>query len=171
MTTRHVVECLASVAPPPPTPSSLSFAVFQDLPPITEDPREANTALPSPSGSIRRPIECLDVRSLDAKSLVDFHRHFMDSTSLRKLKLHTFHDVSDVCQVGDVFSGITWLWLPTVHLPSGSLHPQPLEIVSIRPSQRLCIDLPHIGRPISNCFSLSSPGSTARASHLDGSGV
>lgn len=107
----------------------MSFAAFQSLPPITEDPRETNTALPSPSGSIRRPIECLDVRSLDARSLIDFHRHFMDSMALRKLKLHTFHDVVDVCQVGDTFPGIRWLWLPSVHLPSGSAHPKQVEMV------------------------------------------
>ncbi|KXN86708.1 hypothetical protein AN958_09699 [Leucoagaricus sp. SymC.cos] len=130
-TTRHVVECLASVAPPPPTPSSFSFAVFQDLPPISEDPRETNAVLPTPSGSIRRPIECLDVRSLDAHALLDFHPYFMDSTKLRKLKLHTFYDVVDVCQVGDTFPAITWLWLPNNHLPTGSLHPKALELEDI----------------------------------------
>lgn len=127
-TTRHVVECLASVAPPPPTPSSLSFAVFQNLPSITEDPREMNTVLPTPSGTIRRPIECLDVRSLDARSLLDFHQYFLDSRKLRKLKLHTFYDVSDVCQVGDTFPEVTWLWLPNAHLPSGSAHPKAIEL-------------------------------------------
>ncbi|KAF9451189.1 hypothetical protein P691DRAFT_663836 [Macrolepiota fuliginosa MF-IS2] len=130
-TTRQVIECLASVSPPPPTPSSLSFAIFQPLPPITEDPREANTRLPSPSGCVRRPIESLDVRSLDARALVDLHRHFMDSTTLRKLKLHTFRDVIDVCQVGDAFYGITWLWLPNVHLPSGSAHPKTVELCDL----------------------------------------
>ncbi|KAJ3567547.1 hypothetical protein NP233_g6299 [Leucocoprinus birnbaumii] len=127
-TTRHVVECLASVAPPPPTPSSMTFAVFQNLPPITEDPRETNTVIPTPSGSIKRPIECLDVRSLDARSLLDFHQYFLDSTKLRKLKLHTFYDVSDVCQVGDTFPEITWLWLPNAHLPSASAHPKAVEL-------------------------------------------
>jgi len=52
----------------------------------------------------------------------------MDPTALRKLKLHTFHDVVDVCQVGDTFPWITWLWLPTVHLASGSAHPKQVEM-------------------------------------------
>ena len=126
-TTRHVVECLASIAPPPPTPSSLSFAVFQNL--LPEVQRETSSLSSAPSCSIKRPIECLDIRSLDARSLLAFHRYFLDSTKLRKLKLHTFHDVSDVCQVGDTFPEITWLWLPNTHLPSGAVHPKAIELV------------------------------------------
>ena len=128
-TTRHVVECLASVAPLPPTPSSLSFAVFQNFPSTTEDPRETSSVLPVPSGSIKRPIECLDIRSLDARSLLDLHQYFLDSTKLRKLKLHAFYDVSDVCQVGDTFPEIIWLWLPNSYLPSGAAHPKAIELV------------------------------------------
>jgi len=132
--TRHVVECLASIAPSPPTPptpSSLSFATFQNLllPPIPEVQRETSSLLSAPSRSIKRPIECLDIRSLDARSLLAFHQYFLDSTKLRKLKLHAFHDVSDVCQVGDTFPGITWLWLPSAHLPSGAVHPKAIELV------------------------------------------
>jgi len=132
--TRHVVECLASIAPSPPTPptpSSLSFATFQNLllPPIPEVQRETSSLLSAPSCSIKRPIECLDIRSLDARSLLAFHQYFLDSTKLRKLKLHTFHDVSDVCQVGDTFPEIIWLWLPNTHLPSGAVHPKAIELV------------------------------------------
>jgi hypothetical protein len=117
-TTPQVVKCLASVGEPPSTPTSVSFASFQLqlLPSIPEYPTdnvEGNHVLPSAAtASIQRPIEDLYIPYFDARSLVDLHGRFLDPTTLRKLKLDTFSRLDDLCRVGDVFPGITWLSLP-----------------------------------------------------------
>ena len=128
-TSRDVVECLASVAVPPPTPTSLFFPVSQNLLPIAEDQRETSSLLSATPCCVKRPIECLDVYLLNARWLLSLHRFFLDSTKLRKLKLYSFHEVSDVCRVGDTFPEITWLWLQKDYVPPGAVRAKALELV------------------------------------------
>lgn len=74
-----------------------------------------------------RPLECLDIQSLDAQSL--FELRSIDRMSLRKLKLHSFGALSSVHLLADVFPFLTWLSLPSHHLPPGAGHPASVSLV------------------------------------------
>jgi hypothetical protein len=75
---------------------------------------------------ILRPIESLDILSLDARALLDLK--CLDRTCLRKLRLHTFRDISTLYEVAEAFPNIEWLSLPSVHLPSDSPHPMAVSM-------------------------------------------
>ncbi|KAF8972701.1 hypothetical protein BDZ97DRAFT_852074 [Flammula alnicola] len=98
---------------PPSTPVTVST-------PVPAEP------IPAPAGILRR-IENLDAFSLDAQNLLDLK--FLQPESLRRLKLHTFGDISTLHQIAETFPNIEWLSLPTMHLPSGAAHPIPVEKV------------------------------------------
>jgi len=71
-----------------------------------------------------RPIESLDVYSLDAHTLLELR--CVDKKTLRKLKLHSFGDMCVLHELAAQFPNIEWLWLPSVHLPTNAVHPVPL---------------------------------------------
>ena len=75
-----------------------------------------------------RPIESLDVYCLNAQSLLELR--CVDKKTLRKLKLHSFGDMSTLHELAAEFRNIEWLYLPSLHLPSNSAHPIPLTKVS-----------------------------------------
>jgi len=68
-----------------------------------------------------RPIESLDVYSLDAQTLLELR--CVHKKTLRKLKLHSFGDMSILHELAAQFPNIEWLCLPSVHLPTDALHP------------------------------------------------
>ncbi|KAF8159886.1 hypothetical protein B0H34DRAFT_655070 [Crassisporium funariophilum] len=84
---------------------------------------------------ILRPIESLDVYSLDAQTLVELK--CLNRTSLRKLKLHSFGNMDTLREVAEYFPNIEWLSLPSHHLPTDSVHPISLS------KEKLLDILPH----------------------------
>ncbi|PPQ85265.1 hypothetical protein CVT25_010038 [Psilocybe cyanescens] len=97
------------------TPPSTPVAVTTNIPaePVPEPP------------VIMRKIENLDIYSLDAQMLLDLK--YIDRTSLRRVNLQTFSDVSILHEIAEVFPNIEWLSLPPVHLPSGAQYPVPVS--------------------------------------------
>jgi len=81
-------------------------------------PVEQPPAVPQ---KILRPIECLDVYSLDAQTLLELQ--CLDKKTLRKLKLHSFGNMSTLHELAAHFCNIEWLSLPSVHLPTNAVHP------------------------------------------------
>ena len=75
-----------------------------------------------------RPIESLDVYSLDAQTLLELR--CVDKKTLRKLKLHSFGDMSILHELAVQFPNIEWLCLPSFHLPTNAVHPIPITKVS-----------------------------------------
>jgi len=68
-----------------------------------------------------RPIESLYVYSLDAQTLLELR--CVDKKTLRKLKLHSFGDMSILHELATQFPNIEWLCLPSFHLPTNAIHP------------------------------------------------
>lgn len=76
-----------------------------------------------------RPIECLDVYSLDAQTLLELR--CVDRKTIRKLKLHFFGNISTLHELAVHFPNIEWLYLPSFHLPTNAVHPIPISKVSL----------------------------------------
>ena len=96
--------------------------------PITANPPKASTPEPDEpadpipeSPRICRSIESLDIHSLDARMLLDLKS--LNKTALRRLKLHTFGDLSTLYEIAEMFPNIEWLSLPALHLPSDTSYP------------------------------------------------
>ena len=103
-----------------------SNAIGLMTPPST--PLTATTPVPieptpasDPPPAIVRCIENLDIRSLDAQTLLDLK--FLDKQALRRLRLHTICDISTLHEIAATFPNIEWLSLPSIHLPSDAAHP------------------------------------------------
>jgi hypothetical protein len=92
--------------------------------PVTAAPEpvlvEPTTAAPQKP----RPIESLDVYCLDAQTLLELR--CVQKKTLRKLKLHSFGDMSILHQLAAHFPNIEWLCLPSFHLPTDAIHPVPI---------------------------------------------
>ncbi|KAJ3507675.1 hypothetical protein NLJ89_g6176 [Agrocybe chaxingu] len=111
-----------SLLTPPSTPISLSSPPSAPMP-TPSDPDLAS--LPPLPPTITRPIESLDVAGLDAQMLLGLK--CIDRSCLRKLKLHTFGDISTLHELAETFPNIEWLWLPPLHLPSDASYPVSLS--------------------------------------------
>ncbi|KDR67690.1 hypothetical protein GALMADRAFT_1072918 [Galerina marginata CBS 339.88] len=92
---------------PPSTPVAATI-------PVPDEP------VPAPP-MIQRKIENLDVLSMDAQTLLDLK--CIEKESLRRLKLHTFGDISTLHEIAKSFPNIEWLSLPAIHLPTDAPHP------------------------------------------------
>jgi hypothetical protein len=94
---------------------------------LLSPPSTPVTAVPAPVPAVAapqklpRPIEALDVYGLDAQTLLELQR--VDKKTLRKLKLHSFGNMSSLHEVAAHFPNIEWLSLPSVHLPTDAVHP------------------------------------------------
>lgn len=75
-----------------------------------------------------RPIESLDVYFLDAQTLLELQ--CVDKKTLRKLKLHSFGNMSTLHELATHFCNIEWLSLPSVHQPPDAVHPIAITKVS-----------------------------------------
>ena len=84
-------------------------------------PQRLTLSTPTPDPPVLRPLECLDVRSVDAQTLASFKT--FDRMSLRRLRLHMLGDLQSIHQLAEFFPNITWLSLPAVHLPKDAIHP------------------------------------------------
>ena len=104
--------------------------------PVTAAPAPVPVEPPAPQ--IPRPIECLDVYSLDAQTLLEME--CVDKKTLRKLKLHSFGNMSTLHELAAHFRNIEWLSLPSVHLPTDAVHPIPITKVGFFPllAPQLC---------------------------------
>ena len=94
------------------TPPSTPLAAVT---PVPDEPIPASVIL-------QRKIEELDIRSLDAQTLLDLK--FIEKQSLKRLKLHTFGDISTLHEIAAAFPNIEWLHLPGYHLPTDLPHPK-----------------------------------------------
>jgi len=90
--------------------------------PVTAVPAPVPVEPPAPQKP--RLIECLDVSSLDAQTLLEMR--CVDKKTLRKLNLHSFGDMSTLHELAAHFRNIEWLSLPSVHLPTDAVHPIPI---------------------------------------------
>jgi hypothetical protein len=86
--------------------------------PVTATPAPEPTAIPQQTP---RPIESLDVYNLDAQTLLELK--CVDKKTLRKLKLHSFGNLSTLHELAVHFPNIEWLSLPSVHQPTDAVHP------------------------------------------------
>ncbi|EDR05232.1 uncharacterized protein LACBIDRAFT_329924 [Laccaria bicolor S238N-H82] len=92
-------------------------------------PQRLTLPMPTPDPPVLCPLECLDVRSVDAQTLASFKT--FDRMSLRRLRLHMLGDLHSIHQLAEFFPNITWLSLPAVHLPKDAIHPANEEWFSI----------------------------------------
>lgn len=113
------VTTLTSLPTPPATPSTPTAT--------STDSEDVEMAAPE-SPRILRQVESLDVTSLSPQLLLELK--CLDRTSLRKLSLDTFGDISALHQVAQAFPNIEWLALPCVYLPPDSSRPVPVPKVS-----------------------------------------
>ncbi|EDR03957.1 uncharacterized protein LACBIDRAFT_306699 [Laccaria bicolor S238N-H82] len=81
----------------------------------------------APDPPVLHPLECLDVRSVDAQTLASFKT--FDRMSLRRLRLHMLGDLQSIHQLAEFFPNITWLSLPAVHLPKDTIHPANVKLI------------------------------------------
>ncbi|KAF8889261.1 hypothetical protein BD779DRAFT_1520651 [Infundibulicybe gibba] len=101
--------------------------------------RYPRAPFPTSSGSV--PTEASSTTAESLLSLKGF-----DHKSLRKLKIHSFGDVSYVQQIGETYPNIDWLYLPNYHLPADQTHPigihidNLLDILSCFPNLEVLID-------------------------------
>lgn len=89
-------------------------------------PQQLTLSTPTPGPPVLRPLECLDVRSVDAQTLASFKT--FDRMSLRRLRLHMLGDLHSIHQLAEFFPNITWLSLPAVHLPKDAIHPANVKL-------------------------------------------
>ena len=90
-------------------------------------PQRPTLSTPTPDPPVLRPLEYLDVRSVDAQTLASFKT--FDRMSLRRLRLHMLGDLQSIHQLAEFFPNITWLSLPAVHLPKDAIHPANVKLV------------------------------------------
>lgn len=93
---------------PPSTPVTATPA------PVPVEPTAAPQQTP-------RPIESLAVYNLDAQTLLELQ--CVNKKTLRKLKLHSFGNMSTLHDLAAHFHNIEWLSLPSVHQPANAVHP------------------------------------------------
>ena len=96
--------------------------------PVTAAPAPPVPVEPTAAPQEPRPIESLDVYSLDAQTLLELR--CVQKKTLRKLKLHSFGDMSVLHELAAQFPNIEWLSLPSFHLPSNAIHPVSITKVS-----------------------------------------
>ena len=89
--------------------------------------QRSTLSTPTPDPPVLHPLECLDVRSVDAQTLASFKT--FDQMSLRRLRLHMLRDLQSIHQLAKFFPNITWLSLPAVHLPKDAIHPANVKLV------------------------------------------
>ena len=80
-----------------------------------------------PDPLVLRPLECLDVHSVDAQTLASFKT--FDRMSLRWLRLYMLGDLQSIHQLAEFFPNMTWLSLLAVHLPNDAIHPANVKLV------------------------------------------
>lgn len=95
--------------------------------PVTAAPAPV-LAEPTAAPQKPRPIESLDVHSLDAQTLLELR--CVQKKTLRKLKLHSFGDMSILHELAAQFPNIEWLCLPSFYLPTNAIHP--VSITKVR---------------------------------------
>ena len=90
-------------------------------------PQRLTLSTSTPDPPVLRPLECLDVRSVDAQTLASFKT--FDRMSLRRLRLHMLGDLQSIHQLAEFFPNITWLSLPAINLPTDAIHPANVKLV------------------------------------------
>ena len=90
-------------------------------------PQRSTLSTPMPDPPVLHPLECLDVRSVDAQTLTSFKT--FDQMSLRRLRLHMLGDLQFIHQLAEFFPNITWLSLPAVHLFKDASQPANVKLV------------------------------------------
>jgi hypothetical protein len=119
-------------------PESVSTPTGLLSPPCSPVTAAPASVLPTAVPQKLRPIESLDVYSLDARALLELR--CVHRKTLRKLKLHALGDLSILHELAAQFPNIEWLYLPTCHLPSNAIHPVPITKVSFSFRLRTCVD-------------------------------
>ena len=87
-------------------------------------PQRMTLSTPMPDPPVLDPLECLDVRSVDAQTLASFKT--FDRMSRRRLRSRTLGDLQSIAEF---FPNITWLSLPAVHLPKHAIQPANVKLV------------------------------------------
>ena len=106
---------------------SQDHAIQVEKPGDPASPKRMTLSTPTPDTAVVRPLECLDVRFVDAQTLASFKT--FDRMSLRRLRLHMLGDLKSIHQLAEFFPNITWLSLPAVHLPKDAIHPANVKLV------------------------------------------
>lgn len=120
-------------------------------------PQQITFSTPTPDPPVLRPLEYLDVRSVDAQTLSSFKT--FDRMSLRRLRLHMLGDLHSIHQLAEFFPNITWLSLPAVHLPKDAIHSANVKLVRNPQNHTLSMKSDHntTGRMVFHSVSFPQP--------------
>lgn len=113
-------EFIASFNDPKSVPSSTGL-LTPPATPVTAAPAPVPVQPNTTAPQTPRPVESLDVISLDAETLLELQ--CVDKKTLRKLKLHSFGSMSTLHELAAHFCNIEWLSLPSSCLPIDAVHP------------------------------------------------
>ena len=131
-------------------------------------PQRTMLSTPTPGSPVLRPLEYLDMCSVNAQTLASFKT--FDRMSLRRLRLHMLGDLQSIHQLAEFFPNITWLSLPAVHLPKDAIHSANVKLVSNPHNHRYSSTnlIKSNNRKNGSSFCLFSP--TLRSSAVEGYG-
>ncbi|KAF8074554.1 hypothetical protein FPV67DRAFT_1473979 [Lyophyllum atratum] len=96
--------------------------------PASPPPSQPRDEPESEGGSMRRPIEALDIWGLAASRLATSRT--LDPSALRSLRLEHVGPLESIYALAARFTGITWLSMPAHHLTLGDMYPALIRLVS-----------------------------------------